>query len=55
MRKQGLPWKEIFWKVWATMQVFKCVDCNDNFFGSDLHFCARHLLEPMFTKGANLG
>ena len=27
MRKQGLSWKEIFWKIWACTQVFKCVNC----------------------------
>ena len=55
MRKQGLSWKEIFWKIWASMQQFKCLDCNKQFFGTELHFCATHRFRPVFQNGANRG
>lgn len=55
MRKQGLPWKEIFWKIWAALQSFKCVECGNKFTGTQLNHCARHPLRPIFQNGANIG
>ena len=55
MRKQGLPWKEIFWKVFGAMQTFYCVNCNKNFFGTDLYICTKHPCKPNFNGGANVG
>ena len=28
MKKEGLTWKQIFWKIWASMQTFKCSTCE---------------------------
>lgn len=55
MRKLGLPWKEIFWKVWASMKVYFCVECEIVFFGTELLQCFSHSDEPYFGSGANIG
>ena len=28
LRKESVPWKEIYWKVWARLQTFFCEVCD---------------------------
>ncbi len=28
LRKESVPWKEIYWKVWARLQTFECSVCD---------------------------
>ena len=56
MNKEAkIGWADIFWKLWALTRVFKCIECNERFSGSDLLLCKSHLFPPMFAKQSIYG
>jgi hypothetical protein len=55
MRKLGISWHEIYWKVWACLQSFKCSWCKKRFPGNELRKCHYHPDKPSFEAGSNYG
>lgn len=53
LRTKQLGWQEIFWKMWARLQEFKCVTCDTKFIGSELNHCASHPQAPRFLFQEN--
>ena len=41
-RVKLIKWKEIFWMVWMQLQVFTCLECKQEFNGTDLNGCIYH-------------
>lgn len=53
MRKLGISWHEIYWKVWACLQSLKCDWCKNKFPGNDLRKCSYHPEQPIFEEYDN--
>ena len=53
MRKLGISWHEIYWKVWACLQSLKCDWCKNKFPGNDLRKCSFHPEQPVFEEYDN--
>ena len=41
-----ISWREIYWKVWSYLQVFKCERCNEYYHISELGNCHVHKQAP---------
>lgn len=55
LRKNGLSWRRIFWKVWARLISDECKVCGNMFVLSELDNWCYHPEEPKFLYGANTG
>lgn len=55
LRKEGVAWKEIYWKIWGRLQSFECKTCNQRFIGSNLLHCSFHPQHPKFQYSSNVG
>lgn len=55
-RENKMPWKEIYWKVWAKTKIFKCHTCKKFFRPVDTKSSWRyHIQKPKFLYGENIG
>ena len=43
-----ISWKEIYWKIWAQLYLFKCDRCQEYYPLSELGNCSFHLGKPRF-------
>ncbi len=50
-----LPWRDIYWKVWAHTLCFDCRDCRERFAANQHFLCAYHPDTPLFSFGSNTG
>lgn len=48
MRSKNIGWQDIFWKMFARLQEFKCTSCDKKFVGSEINQCSKHPREPTF-------
>jgi len=55
MQKENVPWREIYWKIWARLQTFNCAECDSPFVGAELEHCSYHTSKPKFNYGNNVG
>jgi len=55
LRAKKVSWKDLFWKLFACVLDFKCIDCNERFTGDKLNHCHYHTKEPFYTYGTNKG
>lgn len=51
-----MPWKEIYWKMWAKTKVFKCRNCQKYYRPTETKFeCRYHPCEAWHRFGENEG
>lgn len=55
VRKNGVSWRRIFWKVWGRLNADECVVCNQMFTFAEIDHCTYHPEPPKFTFGSNIG
>lgn len=55
IRKNGVSWRRIFWKVWARLKSDECTVCNQRFTLAEIDHCTYHSEPPKFTYGSNIG
>jgi len=55
LRKEQVPWKEIFMKLFARLLDFNCAECNERFIGAEINHCGFHPMYPKFSFGLNQG
>ena len=55
IRKNGVSWRRIFWKIWGRLKDDECLTCGDRFVFSDIDHCTYHPEPPRFTYGSNVG
>lgn len=55
LRLKAVSWKEIYMKIYARLQDFNCVDCNERFIGAEINHCSYHPMNPRFSFGVNQG
>ena len=48
LRSKSIPWKDIFWKMFARLQEFRCTVCNKKFVGAEINHCNSHPCPPKF-------
>lgn len=55
IRKNGVSWRRIFWKVWGRLHDDECVVCGEKFTFAEIDHCMYHPEPPKFTYGSNIG
>jgi len=55
LRGSRLPWRSIFWHLWARGKVMYCSRCKECFQGSGLNHCRFHAAPPSVPHGRNAG
>ena len=55
LRQKQVPWREIFWKLYAKLEIFDCAECGQKFTGSEINHCSFHPMSPRFNFGHNAG
>lgn len=55
IRKGGVSWRRIFWKVWGKLNADECVTCGEHFTYAEIDHCTYHPEAPKFTFGSNIG
>lgn len=50
-----MPWSDIFWKMFARLQEFRCTCCDKKFIGAEINHCSTHPQKPRFMYGAREG
>lgn len=53
LRQKQIGWQEIFWKMFARLQEFKCVGCDKKFVGAEMNHCSSHPESPNFLFQEN--
>ena len=53
LRQKQVPWKEIFWKLYAHLHDFDCSTCDQKFVGSEMNYCSFHPMASKFNFGSN--
>ena len=48
LRQKQIPWKDIFWKMFARLQEFRCCHCDKKFIGAEINHCSMHTEKPKF-------
>lgn len=44
-----LPWREIYWRIWARVHMFRCSVCHQYFCGAELGHCSYHPEKPVWN------
>lgn len=52
LRQKQMPWQDIFWKMFARLQEFRCTCCDKKFIGAEINHCSSHPIDPKFMYGA---
>jgi len=55
LRKNGVSWKRIFWKIWGRLTTDECTEWGSMFAVADYNKCSYHTAEPIFGYGSNTG
>lgn len=55
LRKHGVSWRRIFWKVWARLYSDECTEWQNKFVLADIGNCSYHPEPPNFSFGYNQG
>ena len=53
--RKGMPWRELYWKVWAHTIEFPCLSCDQWFVGAELEHCNYHPEPPCYISFINVG
>ena len=48
LRQKQIAWPEIFWKMFARLQEFRCTGCDKKFIGAEINHCSMHPQPPKF-------
>ena len=46
LRQKQISWSEIFWKMFARLQEFRCTYCDKKFIGAEINHCSYHPNDP---------
>lgn len=55
IRKNGVSWRRIFWKVWGRHNSDECVTWGQRFIFAEINHCTYHPSPAKFTFGSNTG
>jgi len=55
LRRNGVSWKRIFWKIWGRLCTDEWKVCSQKFVLAELEHCTYHLEAPKFVYGSNNG
>jgi len=55
IRKSGVSWRRIFWKVWGRLNSDEWVTCGEKFTYAEIKHWTYHPEPPRFTFGSNTG
>lgn len=50
-----MPWRELYWKVWAHTLEFPCSSCEEWFVGAELEHCNYHPQAATYISFINVG
>jgi hypothetical protein len=43
LRSKQIAWNDIFWKMFARLQEFRCTHCDKKFIGAEINHCSYHM------------
>ncbi|KAI9209044.1 uncharacterized protein BJ171DRAFT_174555 [Polychytrium aggregatum] len=49
IHSQDPSWKNIFWRIWSTVNHLKCQSCGSLFLCVDFQNCRKHLQRPLYS------
>ena len=55
LRAKKIPWKDLFWKLFACVIEFHCIECDQKFTGNRLNQCSYHPKRSFFNMNAEKG
>jgi len=55
LKKHGVSWRRIFWKVWGRLVDDECAVCNHRYVLAEVENCSYHPEKPQFYYGCNTG
>lgn len=55
LRQKTVPWKDIFFKIYARLHDYQCADCNQRFIGAEINHCSYHPMHAKYNFGSNYG
>lgn len=55
IRKNGVSWRRIFWKVWGRLYSDEWSTCGERFTYAEIDHCTYHPEPPKFAFGSNTG
>jgi len=48
LRTKSISWGDIFWKMFARLQEFRCTHCDKKFIGAEINHCNYHPEQASF-------
>ena len=54
LRQKQISWQDIFWKMFARLQEFRCTHCDKKFLGAEINHCSYHPKKVNFSFQENL-
>ena len=55
LRKVGVNWKSVYWKIWGRLVEYECTSCETRFTAAEFQYCSYHPQQPKFPFGSNHG
>lgn len=55
LRAKKIPWRDLFWKLFACVIEFQCLTCNHKFTGNKLNQCSFHPKRSFFNMNTDKG
>ena len=53
LRQKQISWQDIFWKMFARLQEFKCTTCDKKFLGAEINHCSYHASKANYSYQEN--